>query len=270
MRTRSLLHVAVAATLTPVALAQDWVGSWSVSPMSYTCPNVNYTVDRLEIAPSGANQASIRLLPSFPVVPLLASVSGNTLTAHYSEPGLCAIDYSLSITFPDPYSCIGTLDVDFHGWWCACSHQIQMVAGNRVVTATYLVIGPACSGSLGETRLVPQNWPLLGTTFRMDADNLPQGFALLVHGYSDSVWALGTLPAPLDGFGMPGCTARVSVDAIEFLAGTGTTATWTLAVPNAPELLGLRWHQQAFVPDPGFNAAGAVASQARTLVIGNQ
>ncbi|MCA8975262.1 MAG: hypothetical protein KDC98_11100 [Planctomycetes bacterium] len=104
----------------------------------------------------------------------------------------------------------------------------------------------------------------------MDADNLPQGMAFLVHGFSNTAWALGALPAPLDGFGMPGCTARVSVDAIEFLAGAGNTATWTLAVPNAPELLGLRWYQQALVPDPGFNAAGLVASQARILVVGNQ
>jgi hypothetical protein len=69
---------------------------------------------------------------------------------------------------------------------------------------------------------------------------------------------------------MPGCTAFVSIDAVDLLLGAGTRASWSMSIPAAPNLLGSRFHQQALVVDPlAGNASGAVVSDAATAVVGH-
>jgi hypothetical protein len=99
---------------------------------------------------------------------------------------------------------------------------------------------------------------------------MPQSAALMATGLSNIAW--GTTPLPLDlaFLGMPGCSLRVSADATTAIAGTSGSATFTMFIPPAPVLVGMRVHQQALVLDPAAgNPAGLVVSDACTAVIGN-
>lgn len=53
-----------------------------------------------------------------------------------------------------------------------------------------------------------------------------------------------------------------------FLFGTAGAATWSLGMPNAAGLVSVQFYSQAFVLDPGFNALGAVFSDAAAGIIG--
>jgi hypothetical protein len=66
---------------------------------------------------------------------------------------------------------------------------------------------------------------------------------------------------------MTRCRLFVSPDASGFAAGTGGSASFTLAVPSTPALAGWLLHQQAVVLDTAA-AAGLVMSDAATLVVG--
>lgn len=73
----------------------------------------------------------------------------------------------------------------------------------------------------------------------------------------------------LAAFGMPGCFARCSDDAVSFVSGSGGSASYQLAIPASLVLLGVRFHQQAVVLDPGAgNPLGAVISEAAEALIG--
>ncbi|MCA8949492.1 MAG: hypothetical protein KDE27_08305, partial [Planctomycetes bacterium] len=50
--------------------------------------------------------------------------------------------------------------------------------------------------------------------------------------------------------------------------GAGQRARFSTAFPLDPALVGLRYFQQAAVPDPTANAAGAVMSDASAAVVG--
>ena len=54
-----------------------------------------------------------------------------------------------------------------------------------------------------------------------------------------------------------------------FLSGTGNTASWSFAIPNWTSLQGLKLFQQAVTFDPGFNAVGAIGSDAGAMVFGS-
>ena len=53
-----------------------------------------------------------------------------------------------------------------------------------------------------------------------------------------------------------------------FVAGAANAARFRFAIPNNPVLVDLRFYQQALVPDPVGNAAGAVMSDAAAAIIG--
>jgi hypothetical protein len=68
---------------------------------------------------------------------------------------------------------------------------------------------------------------------------------------------------------MPGCTLHTSLDVVSFAAGVGGSAQLTLAMPNDPGLVGVRFFAQAAVPQPGVNPLGAVMSNAVVNVVGS-
>jgi len=136
-------------------------------------------------------------------------------------------------------------------------------------TAGYGFFAPGCAGSLGITNLVHSNRPQLGNTLNVTANNLPLSVAILMVGFSNTTSTFGPLPLDATAFGAPGCFGRVSPDATAFLIGGGNTASWNFGVPNAAGLIGLLLFNQALVPDPGFNALGAVFSDATGMMIGN-
>jgi hypothetical protein len=141
-------------------------------------------------------------------------------------------------------------------------------AGRIGPESRYAFLGAGCAGSMPAARLVPLDTPRIGATLQVTLDNLPVDVALLWTGSSTSTSAFGSLPFNVSSLGMPGCTAYASADAVTVLVGSGGRAAYRLTIPDLPALVGVRFHQQALVFDPGANALGAVLSDAATAVIG--
>ncbi|MBK8096241.1 MAG: hypothetical protein IPK26_03995 [Planctomycetes bacterium] len=140
-----------------------------------------------------------------------------------------------------------------------------------VSIAQFQATGAGCAGTLGEPELrLTKNWTRawLGQSLSVDVINLPQSTGFLALGWSDTQAGAIALPLSLTPFGMPGCAARVSFDAVYALTGGGQTATQQIPVPNLAGLLGAVIHQQAFAIDPTANAAGLTASNAVRLTVG--
>ena len=136
--------------------------------------------------------------------------------------------------------------------------------------ASYRSYGTGCAGSLGVPTLAPASGsrPVLGSTFTLTLDNLPFGFAFVGMGLSDSAHGPFTLPFDLTQFGMPGCHLRAEALATQFVVGTGTSASWSLAIPSATSFLGVVFFNQAFSFDPAANAAGLTVTNAGRARIG--
>lgn len=135
--------------------------------------------------------------------------------------------------------------------------------------AGYGYLGAGCAGSLGVSRLTNANRPVLGQTLQVTASNLPVSGMFLIFGFSNTTSVFGPLPLDLSPFGAPGCFARVSSDAANFIAGAGNSATWNFTLPNNPRLLCGKFYNQALAIDPGFNTLGASISDAAVGVIGS-
>jgi hypothetical protein len=151
----------------------------------------------------------------------------------------------------------------YSGIWCirACSED--------AFPAYYQTLGPGCPNSLGTSLLLNSQLPRLGQTMIVTVTNVPAQLGLMLTGASSSTSTLGPLPLDLTTFGMPGCQLRASLDLTDALFTFGTTASWSLAIPNQTPLLGARFYQQAFVFDPPLNAFGGAMSEAAEWQIGN-
>lgn len=135
--------------------------------------------------------------------------------------------------------------------------------------ATYTSYGPGCATSIGTPQLLNAALPRLGTTMITNVTNMPIGLGLMITGISNNSSSLGFLPLDLAPFGMPGCFLRTSMELTDGLLTFGTTASWSLNIPNNVALLGSQFYQQAFVFDPGLNAFGGAMSDAANWQIGN-
>lgn len=132
--------------------------------------------------------------------------------------------------------------------------------------------GPGCPGSFGVTpNLAPvgTSRPLLGTTTTLQVDNLANNAGIMMLGLSNTFSPFGPLPVDLSLFGMPGCTGRVSPDANSLVLGAGGIGTFSLTLPMNPVLAGTRFFNQVLVLDAGFNAFGAVVSDAVANLTGS-
>jgi hypothetical protein len=135
--------------------------------------------------------------------------------------------------------------------------------------AGYTVLGLGCAGTLGVPGLTAQARPRLGRTATVLLERLPLAAAFFVMGFDATTSPLGPLPVDLAPFQAPGCALRIRPDAALFLGGSGSTATWNLAIPNDPSLLCLRFFHQALVLSPGSNGLGAVVSDAAAAIVGS-
>ncbi len=141
-------------------------------------------------------------------------------------------------------------------------------AVNTFGRASYRTFAPGCSGSMATTRLTAQGPPNVGSTLRVDLDNLPANAAFMMIGFSITTSPFGPLPMGLAWLGMPGCVLHVSPDVLASVSGSGNRATFAMTVPPASHLMGVRFFQQALVLDPAAgNAAGLVISDAAVAVI---
>ena len=129
-------------------------------------------------------------------------------------------------------------------------------------TSTYVTFAGGCAGTLPAARLVPRDTPRAGRELVVTLFDLPRATALMAFGLR----RVG--PVSLAGVGMPGCAQMVAVDALTLVVGNDGSAEWRLPIPDAPTLVGVSFHNQALVFDPGANAAGMVASDAATGVVG--
>jgi hypothetical protein len=152
---------------------------------------------------------------------------------------------------------------DYGGIFIADNMSVTLAGGS------FSTFGPGCAGSLPVTHLVAQAPPRLGNTLLVALDNLPISAAYLFIGWSRSLSTFGPLPLATAALGMPGCTAYVSDDFVFFLSGSGHAATFLIPIPNDVGLLGLRFYQQALVPDPAAgNALLAVLADAVAAEVG--
>ncbi|MCC7066580.1 MAG: hypothetical protein IT456_27550, partial [Planctomycetes bacterium] len=149
--------------------------------------------------------------------------------------------------------------------WNGTLHYSTVGNGDQ---AGYGFFGPGCAGSLGTTNLSHSAPPVIGTTMNVTLNNLPSSAAILLTGFSNTASVFGPLPLSTTPYGAPGCFARVSTDASRFLFGASNSAVWTFNIPNDPGVVGLNMYNQALVLDPGFNALGAVLSDAAGMMIG--
>lgn len=134
---------------------------------------------------------------------------------------------------------------------------------------------PGCSGAAGIPTLTARSTntsstgtrvrPRLGTTFSVDATNLPPA-SLVFHIVGLS------LPAPFDltPLGAPGCVVGVSTELIrvDFADAAGQSRSW-LFVPFFPAFIGTPLHWQSASFFPAHNALGVATSNVITGAVGN-
>ncbi|HEX5053340.1 MAG TPA: kelch repeat-containing protein [Planctomycetota bacterium] len=141
-----------------------------------------------------------------------------------------------------------------------------------VTPATYTVAGGGCPGTNGlSPSLSTTLRPWLGETFAVTIGQLPNNsIALMISGLSDTMWALGSLPASLAAIGMPGCLLQVDPFLIDAILPVGNTAVWMLPIPQAATLLGAQFFNQGGALDVGANAANLIVGNHGAAVIGGK
>lgn len=134
-------------------------------------------------------------------------------------------------------------------------------------------VGAGCAGSAGVPVLDARFGSVLrvGARFDMLATNLP-GIAIAVPfglvGFNDRMWSGFALPFDLGAVGMPGCMLYNDIVDVALLYKNGTTAEWSMRVPNDTGLVGLATLFQVLVIDPGANPFGGVVTNGGRATIG--
>jgi hypothetical protein len=110
--------------------------------------------------------------------------------------------------------------------------------------------------------------PRLGTTFTCTADHVPTGLCVMLSGLDAASSPFGPLPIDLTPLGMNGCLGHIRTDIVQVATAPNGSASFPLSIPWQPALVGVRFYQQALLPDPGANPAGMVLSDAKVGVVG--
>lgn len=136
--------------------------------------------------------------------------------------------------------------------------------------AQFQRFGNGCAGTAGTPSLTSLALPQLGTTCSAQLSNLAPSasLALIAVGLSRTQWSLGSLPALLTNFGMPGCRGYTSADVFTVIGANGGSAVWNWNVPAIAAFIGQPFHLQGLSIDPTANAAGLTVSNAATIVVG--
>jgi len=144
------------------------------------------------------------------------------------------------------------------------------IAGRVGPTSTYISWGAGCAGTMPASRLVPSDTPRIDDTITIRLFDLPVDVALMITGFDTNTSTLGPLPFDAGVLGMVGCTLYTSDDVISIVSGANNQAVFDLIIPDNPALVGVEFHQQAVVFDPGANPLMFVLSDAATGVIGRK
>ncbi|MBM4061777.1 MAG: hypothetical protein FJ265_11885 [Planctomycetes bacterium] len=144
------------------------------------------------------------------------------------------------------------------------------------VPGGFTFLGAGCSGPLGTPGWAPPgDPPRLGRPFYSALHFVPGGApnatpVVVVVGLDVPAWGGQPLPLSLAPFGAPGCRLFAE-PAFAMPLGTATNlALCVLPMPADTNALGLRFRMQAILWVPGWNALGAIASDAMTGTIGTR
>ncbi len=141
---------------------------------------------------------------------------------------------------------------------------LEASAGLIGLTSRYVPIGSGCAGTMPASRLIPRDTPQVGRTLSIAVTNLPVDVAFVAFG-----WSASPAPILLDGVGMPGCAAHISIDTMVGVAGSGGRAMLHMPIPMQSSLRGVQFVNQALVLDPtAGNAMNAVVSEAMAGLVG--
>lgn len=151
----------------------------------------------------------------------------------------------------------------YSGIWCirCCSED--------AFPAYYNTVANGCPSSLPPAQLLPATLPRLGQTLFVIVNNMPVSFGLMITGTSNVSSSLGPLPLNMTPFGITNCLLHASPDFLTTLLGGGGSASYSLAIPNTANVLGLQFWQQPFVFDPPLNPFGGALGNTAALQIGN-
>ena len=129
--------------------------------------------------------------------------------------------------------------------------------------------GSGCVGSSGVPVLSATAGPRLGSSFLSSLTGLNPSMplAIMVVGFSSTIYNGVPLPADAGPIGMPGCTLYCSLDIFELPAAVGGNSGYAVTIPNDPYFVGIEFFQQGASFDP-VNAFGAVVSNAIRATIG--
>lgn len=106
--------------------------------------------------------------------------------------------------------------------------------------------------------------PVLGTSFNWVTNNVPSTSVVGILGLGFSSI---TPPFDLALLGAPGCFQHVGVSATAAYLPTNGTGTLPVAIPNSPNLAGVRFFAQSLALDPSINALGAITSNGLDLLM---
>jgi len=140
-----------------------------------------------------------------------------------------------------------------------------------VTVASATAYGAGCgSPALG---FVPDanGRPLLGQVASATIVNAPAPIAFVAMGLNDQTFGPFVFPLPLAGIGMPGCDLLQSTDILGLGVSLLTPATlsYSLAIPNALGLIGMRLYMQAYAYAPGYNPAQIIISNGVEWLLGD-
>jgi len=132
--------------------------------------------------------------------------------------------------------------------------------------------GTACTGHASPPAVAvdPLATARIGHTLGVLGTNLRAGQpgAFLVVGLSNTSWNGIPLPFDLTALGFTGCPLLVGLDLILSAPLSGSTARWTVDLPDNRGLLGAHVFAQILAPDPGLNSAGFAVSAGLDLTLG--
>jgi len=113
--------------------------------------------------------------------------------------------------------------------------------------------------------------PVLGQTGSATIVNAPTPVAAVAIGWSDQFFGPFVLPVTLTGIGMTGCDLLQSADLLGLGASplTPSTLSFSLAIPNAPSLIGVRLYLQAYAFAPGVNPLQIIMSNGIGWIFGS-
>lgn len=138
-------------------------------------------------------------------------------------------------------------------------------------SAASSAFGSGCGAPPMSLSPEPEGLPVVGATARALLSNVPSPLAFVAMGWSNVSLGALLLPAPLDGYGMPGCSLLQSTDVVGLpVAFTGgTAATYSLPIPLWPGLLGVHVYLQGLAVAPGVNPANIIVSNGLDWQIGH-